>query len=75
MFVMGIRTYSDIEYLGSQSKASVERPEISGVMPDLAFKAPTCNNRDSSLFPHGKVGHFISQMRGKIFFNMTDGVS
>lgn len=42
MFVMGIKTYSDIEYLGSQSKASVERPEISGVMPDPAFKAPTC---------------------------------
>ncbi len=50
MFVIGSVTYSDIKYLGSQRKVSVELSEVSpctiwfkgsGIMPDLAFKAPT----------------------------------
>lgn len=60
MFVIGIETYSDIREFGSQRKLSVERPEISGTMPDLAFKAPTCFYRDSSFVLHGKVGLLIS---------------
>ena len=42
MFVIGMETYSDIKESGSRRKASVERPETMGKMPDLAFKAPTC---------------------------------
>lgn len=62
MFVIGNQTYSDIINLGSQRKTSVVRPK--GTKPDLSFKAPTCNYRDSSLFPHGKVGLFLLQLRG-----------
>ena len=42
LFVIGMETYSDIKESGSRRKASVERPETMGKMPDLAFKAPTC---------------------------------
>ncbi len=66
MFVIGIETYSDIREFGSQRKVSVERPDTSGIMPDLSYKAPTCENRDSSFYLHGKVGLFISQLRDRI---------
>ena len=42
MFVIGVKTYSDIRESGSQRTASVVRPEILGIKPDLALKAPTC---------------------------------
>lgn len=55
MFVIGRETYSDIKFLGASVKPSVERP-VSGKKPDLAFKAPTCSNRDLGFILHGKVG-------------------
>ncbi len=63
MFVIGSETYSDIFEFGSQRKVSVVRPDASGNKPDLAFKVPTYMYRDSSFFPHGKVGLLISRLR------------
>jgi len=60
LLVIGTETYSYIRELGSWCNVSVERLGSSGKKPDLAFMAPTCLRRDSSLFPHGKVGHLIS---------------
>ncbi len=54
MFVIGIVTFSDIQEFGSQQELSVVRPF--GELPDLSLKTPTCLDRDSSLFLHGKVG-------------------
>lgn len=53
------KTFSDIRDLGNLRKVSVVRPY--GNKPDLAFKVPTCINRDSSFVLHGKVGLFKSQ--------------
>lgn len=50
--------FRQLEIFGSQRKASVVRPDRD--MPDLAFKAPTCVNRDQVFFLHGKVGPFIT---------------
>ena len=65
MFVIGIETYSDIREFGSQRLLSVERPGLPGIMPDLAFEAPTCFYRDSSFVLHGKVGLFMSHLRNR----------
>lgn len=62
MFVIRIKTFSDIRELGSQRRTSVVRPR--GIMPDLSFKAPTCVNRDSS---------FSSARQGGYFYLAVDG--
>ncbi len=62
MSVLGNKAYSDTNRLGSQSKAGVVQPLLRGEMPDPAFEAPTYFIGDLGLFPHGKVGTYISQM-------------
>lgn len=52
--------FRQLENLGSWSKASVVRPD-KGNMPDLAFKAPTCVNRDQSFFSTRQGGSFFVQ--------------
>jgi len=66
LFVTGIETFSYIRESGSQRKLSVARPDASGIMPDLAFKASTCLTGIQVFILHGKVGLLISQLRDRL---------
>lgn len=65
--------FRQLEDYGSLRKVSVSAPKVRESKPDLAFKAPTCENRETSFSSTRQGGSVYSAGAGLylIFFALT----
>ncbi len=68
-----LNLFRQLDKLGNQRKASVCVPKLRGNKPNLVFKVPTCENRESSFSPVRQGGSYNLAAAGSylIFLALT----